>query len=380
MLSRVADCLYWLSRYVERAENLARIIDVNSQVMLDLPWTHSQQLEENWLPLLACLDEDEAFIKTGRDFNRTSVTEYLVFDQENPNSIQRCLAAARENARTVREQISTEMWEQINRAYLWSGSHAARDLFERNQYEFFQQIKETSQLFQGITDASMLHGEGWDFIQFGKFIERADKTSRVLDDKYHLLSPARQKQPHLEVMEWTAVLRSCSARQAYQRVYVAAVKPQCVADLLLLNEVFPRSVRFCVERIDRSLRLISGVKEDHFSNAAEKLTGRLVAELRFSEIEDFYERGLHDAVDDIQVQLNRIDGAVFQTYIFPARVTEPPLSGAAATVVENNAPRALAQSHSQSQSQSQSQNSAEVWQDQPQQQQQQRRSPRFSFK
>lgn len=321
MLSRVAECLYWMGRYVERAENLARIVDVNSQVMLDLPYEQSQRLEADWSPVLDSLGEDEAYAELGRTVDRMSVTYFLLFAREHPNSIVSCLSAARENARTVRSDISVEMWEQMNRSYLWFTSEDATEIFQRDHYEFFRQIKEVSHLFQGITDSSMQHGEGWEFIQLGKYIERADKTSRVLDEKYHLLRHAGY-QGDLETMEWSAVLRSCSARQAYQRVYVAAVKPQAVAELLLLNAVFPRSVRFCVGEIDRSLRVISGVKRGHFSNLAEKLVGQLLAELCFSEIEDVYAHGLHEAVDRIQLQLNQIGEAIFQTYIDPGLVTE----------------------------------------------------------
>ncbi len=321
MLSRVAECLYWMSRYVERAENLARIVEVNSQVMLDLPYDDSQKLEHDWSPVLASLGEDDDYATTGRDLGRMSVTNYLVFARDNSNSIISCLSAARENARTVRSEISTEMWEQINRAYLWFTSDEAGALFGRDHYDFFQRLKETSQLFQGITDSSMVHGEGWEFIQLGKHIERADKTSRVLDEKYHILHNAEDEE-RMETMEWSAVLRSCSARQAYQKVYVANVKAESVTELLLLNASFPRSVRYCIGEIDRSLRVISGVKQLHFTNAAEKLTGQLLSELCFSEIEDIYQRGLHGAIDRIQLQLNQIGDAIFRTYIDPGLVTE----------------------------------------------------------
>lgn len=350
MLSRVAECLYWMSRYVERAENLARIVDVNSQVMLDIPYDQSKKLEADWSPVLASLGEDEAYAETGRGADRMTVTNFLLFDREHPNSIVSCLATARENARTVRAEIAAEMWEQLNRTYLWFTSDEAIAAFLRNHYEFFQQLRETSQLFQGITDSSMLHGEAWEFIQLGKFIERADKTSRVLDEEYHILRHAGL-QAHLDTMEWTAVLRSCSARQAYQRVYVAAVKPESVSELLLLNATFPRSVRFCVEEIDRSLRVISGVQRGHFTNPAEKLTGQLLSELCFSEIEDIYARGLHEAVDRIQLQLNRIGDAIFRTYIDPALVTE--------AIVQTSSSLA---GQTQSQSQRQESGAQEQWQ------------------
>ncbi len=314
MLSRVADSLYWMSRHIERAENIARIVDVNLQLMLDVPAKRAQQLSRNWLPIVSCLGEDEAFLKRYKKADLTNVVEYLVFDREHPNSIVGAICSARENARTVREQITSEMWEQINRVYLWVTAKSARQAYERNQYEFFQTIKQMLQLFQGITDTTSLHSEGWEFIQVGKYLERADKTSRVLDEDFHLLRQAGATQnDHL--LQWLAVLRSCSARQTYQRIYESGVQPVKVAELLLLNENSPRSVQFCVYHTDQALRRISGVATGRFSNRAEKISGRLLAELSFSNIDDIYSQGLHRAMDDLQVKLNQIGFAIYETYI-----------------------------------------------------------------
>lgn len=312
MLSRVADCLFWMSRCIERSENIARLLDVNLQLMLDIPTQLSEELNKNWLPIAACLGEDKLFRKRSARTDSAAVTEFLVFDRENPNSIVSCLCFARENARTVRGQISTEMWEQINRSYLWAVSKAARQSFERGQYDFFQQIKEISHLFQGITDSSMVHDEGWEFIQLGKFLERADKTSRALDDKFHLLRRTGPSNAHLQ---WIAVLRSCSGRQAYQKIYVCDVEPEKVAELLVLNRSFPRSVRSCAHNLDIHLRRISGVAPGHYLNEAEKLSGRLLAELNFSAVEDIYEPGLHQSMDRLQIRLNEVGAAILDTYI-----------------------------------------------------------------
>ena len=321
MLSRVSDCLYWMSRSVERAENIARILDVNLQLMLDLPQQQARQLDKNWIAVAECLGDDEAFRKTKAKADCATVTDFLVFNRDNPNSIVSCLASARENARTVREQISTEMWEQLNRSYLWATSRAAKAAYQRSQYDFFQSVKEISHLFQGITDSSMTHGEGWEFIQIGRFLERADKTSRVLDDKFHLLhtlgvSASDQRQ-------WVAVLRSCSARQAYQKIYVSEVRPAKVAELLLLDESFPRSVLFCVSEVDNALRRISGTPPGRFANLAEKLSGRFSSELRYSTIEELIEPGLHRTADLLQIRFNQIGSAIYQNYIHLALPVEP---------------------------------------------------------
>jgi uncharacterized alpha-E superfamily protein len=315
MLSRVAESLYWMSRYVERAESIARMVDVNLQLMLDIPSRQARELMKNWFPIVASLGEETVFRRRVSKTDAAAVTEFLVFDRDHGNSLAGCLSAARENARTVREHLTTDMWEQINRTYLWFMSKSARQSFERNQYDFFQRVKKTLQLFQGITDTTMFQGEGWEFMQIGKHLERADKTSRLLDEKYHILH-RKDATPNDLLLQWLAVLRSCSARQIYQRVYASSVEPVKVAELLLLNENMPRSVVFCVSHLDQCLRRISGVLPGRFSNLAEKLSGRLLAELSYSSIDDLYSQGLHHVMDDLQIKLNHIGEAVYQTYIY----------------------------------------------------------------
>lgn len=313
MLSRVAECLYWMSRYVERAENVARMVDVHQRLMLDIPSKQSQQICKDWLPLASTLGDESSYRQSHRKRDAETVTEFLVFDLQNLNSVASCVRAARENARSVREIISPEMWEQINRTYLWLCSRSAHQHYEKNNYDFFQRTEKTLQLFQGITDHTMLHGDGWEFIQIGKFLERADKTARFLDDKFHLLRPPEERRDDL--FEWVAVLNCCSARQTYQRIYLSTVNKLRVAELLLVNEYFPRSVRFCVMNVDDSLRRLSGVAPGHFSNLAEKISGRLLADLCFSTIDDLCAPGLHHAMDDLQLKINQIGNAIYDTYI-----------------------------------------------------------------
>ncbi len=322
MLSRVADCLLWMGRHVERAENIARLLDVNTQVLLDLPLKQAEKLKKDWFPVVAALGDEESFRRFTRRTDSATVTHFLTFSRDNPNSIVSCLAAARENARTVREQISTEMWEELNRIYLWSLSKDAATVFEENCYDFFQRIREFACLFYGVTDTSMPHTEGWDFIQLGILLERADKTSRFLDEEFHLVKGSTE-QPSEYTLQWTSVLRSCSAQQAYQQIYVARVEREKVADLLLLSESFPRSVEFCVQQIDTVLRRISGVAPARFSNRAEKLSGRLVAELVYSSIDDIIAVGLHRAMDDLQTKINAIGAAIYDAYLHHPSPVEP---------------------------------------------------------
>ena len=321
MLSRVADSLFWASRYVERAENIAAMVDVNIQLMLDLPTRHADAISRDWSPLVACLGDEVSFASQKRKGSQDAVVDFLVFDRTHPGSIVGSLAIARENARTIREQITTEMWEQINRTYLWLMSKGAHQFYERNHYDFFQRVRKSLQLFQGITDSLMVRGEGWDFIQLGKYLERAEKTSRMLDDKFFLL-PLDETAPLGVVPQWVAILRSCSARQAYQRLYAMEVEPIQVADLLLLNDNFPRSLVFCLLQIDHALRRISGVPSGRYSNIAEKLSGRLLSELSFSSVEEFWGIGLHSAVDQLQQKLNDLGSAIASCYLHP--VLPPP--------------------------------------------------------
>ena len=246
------------------------------------------------------------------------MTEFLVFQPENANSIFQCISSARENARMVRDQITMELWEELNRIYLFIHSPQARKVWARSPSEFFQEIKAASLHVIGIMNATMVHDEGWRFVQAGQFLERGDKTTRILDVRHQSL-PERGAPATInptDALEWSAVLRSCSAWDAYKTICGADVHPRAVAEFLLLDDTFPRSLRFCVSELNRALRRISGVAEGHFCNNAEKLTGRFLAELQFSTIDEIFELGLHQYLDDAQTKLNNIGEALFQTYIF----------------------------------------------------------------
>lgn len=308
MLSRVAESLYWMSRYMERAECIARLVSVNHQMLIDLDLKTSDSVRQNWSPLIVALNIQANFHKTKNKPTVENISEYLVFDPQNPSSICSCFRAARENARAVREQISTEMWEQINRTYLWLWGKSARLFFQKDLYAFLDQIKESCILFNGLCNDSMLHQEGWDFTRIGKFIERADFTTRVLDDQFHLVGKSNP------LVQWGGVLRSCSAKQAYQQNYLSEVTPLNVAEFLILQNDFPRSIFYAFQQIDHALRLVSHVRVGTFSNNAEKISGRMLAQLRFSTVEDYWKQGLHKTADDFQLHLNQLHQAVSETY------------------------------------------------------------------
>jgi uncharacterized alpha-E superfamily protein len=316
MLSRVADALFWLSRYTERAENNARMADVNLQLMLDAQLLNSKN-QQHWESIIFTLEDNELFKKHYPEMMKDSVVEFVTFDRRNPNSIYSCLALARENARTVREQISVEMWEQINRMFLLFRSGDAKRMFQGSTYDFFKWILEGSQLFQGVTDATMSHDEGWEFIGLGKYLERADRTSRILDIKYHILLPTgEQIGGNVDTIQWMAVLKSCSALEPYRKHYRGQVAPWKVVEFLVKNPTFPRSVLFCVNSVDESLHKITGVDRGEFSYRveAERLSGKLLADLSYITIEEVFEFGLHQYLDRMQLRLIEISKAIYAEF------------------------------------------------------------------
>ncbi|MFM7100661.1 MAG: alpha-E domain-containing protein [Verrucomicrobiota bacterium] len=318
MLSRVANSLYWMARYIERADNTARIVDVNQQLLLESRRLNDAQLTAFWMPVLESTGDHESFAALHPRARGSSVTEFLLFDTRNGNSLVSSVAQARENARMVRDQVPAEMWEELNRLFLFLRSNEAREMWSENPFQLLQNVRSSALQFVGISYASTPHNEGWHFLQTGKFIERADKTTRMLDIR-HATLPARGLPASIsqaDALGWAAVLRSCSAWDAYKALHGSEVHPRLVAEYLLLNDEFPRSLRFCVERVDASLHSISGVAARRFGNEAEKLSGRLLAEIQFSSIDDVFETGLHEYLDRVQIKLNAIGDSLFRAYIF----------------------------------------------------------------
>ena len=318
MLSRVANSLFWMSRYIERAENIARIVDVNLQLLLDFRNLDDQRLAQHWVPIVQSTGDDTLFFQLYKEARGQTVTEFMTFNPQNPNSIYCCVGHARENARMIRDQITGEMWEEINRLYLYLRSPQARTTWNSSPYEFFQETKFSSLYLQGLIDSTIRHNENWDFMQVGKYLERADKTTRILDVRHQTLSPghAASGASQTASLEWSAVLRSCSAWDAFRQYHPGEVDPIRVAEFLLLSDDFPRSVRFCLVELDQALRRISGVEDRRFSNDAEKLSGRMLAEIQFSTINDILELNLHQYLDHLQKRFNTIGEAVFAAYIF----------------------------------------------------------------
>jgi uncharacterized alpha-E superfamily protein len=320
MLSRVANSIYWMSRYLERAENVARFIDVNLNLTLDMPG----ELGEQWSPLVNTTGDLELFTKRYRVPTRENVLHFLTFDRENPNSILSCVRNARESARSVREIISSEMWEQANRFYLLVKEAAKNKSVIANPIAFYSDVKLASHLFDGITEATMSHGEAWHFLQVGELLERADKTSRILDVKYYILLPdTHAVGTTIDNIQWAALLKSASAFEMYRK-HSKQIDPFKVADFLLLNRDFPRSVHSCLDRAAFSLHAITGSSLDNFSNKAEQGLGRLLSEFNYTQIDEIIHDGLHEFLDKLQNRLNWIDDALYESFF-----TLRPLTGIA---------------------------------------------------
>jgi uncharacterized alpha-E superfamily protein len=300
---------------MERAETSARILDVNMQLMLDFEDQNPNMVHQHWQPVLATLEDQELFSKHYEKITPEAVMEFVTFAKKNPSAIISCIAAARENARTVRERISSEMWEQLNRTFLYLRDGMARADFQDSPIDFYRGLVDKLHAFQGTSDATMIHGEGWDFLQLGKYLERADSTSRVLDMKYHILLPrGEQVGGHVDITQWMAVLRSCSALEAYLKVNVGEVTGSQVAEFLILHGEFPRSIRFCANQLNSALYSISGCESGYFSNEAERMCGMLRSNLNYTTISVIFETGLHQFLDQTQLTLNDISDAITEIY------------------------------------------------------------------
>lgn len=311
MLSRVAETLYWMSRYLERAEDMARIIAVNFQASLDAPYLSEAFM---WEPLITITGDQDLFKSAFDNYNASTVTHFLMAHPDNPNAIVTCIERARENARGVREQISREMWEHLNRLYFQVKEYSI-DAVARNPYEFFSQVRNGSHLFQGVTDATMSHGEGWYFIQAGKNMERADKTTRILDVKYSALqaSDVAEGSP-LGTLQWIALLKSCSAFEPYRRAHSHLVVWR-IAEFLLLDTEFPRSVSCCLGQTRSALARIAETPA-RASNQADRAIGRLCAELEYLDIRDALS-DFHHYLDGLQSKMNHVGEAISHTYFDP---------------------------------------------------------------
>jgi uncharacterized alpha-E superfamily protein len=317
LLSRVADSVYWMARYIERAENVARFIGVNLNLQIDLPLAPSQQ----WQPLIDTSGAAEVFKERFGVATQAKVIEWLAYDTQNLSSIASCLRFARENARSVRETISSEMWTQVNAMYLQIQTQRSLPEPER-MLDAFREIRMGCHLFEGVTDATMSHNEAWHFMRLGRMLERADKTSRILDVKYFMLLPSLHDvgTPYDDI-HWSAVLKSVSGFEMYRKKY-GRITPSDVVDFLVMDSEFPRAVRFCIKSASESLQSVTGTPIGAFRYRSEQLMGQLRAELDFTSVDTVIRSGLHEYLDRLQLKMNAIDNSLrddFAVRIAPAQ-------------------------------------------------------------
>lgn len=336
MLSRVADSIYWMNRQIERAENVARSVET----ALDLALEGTISQGRLWNALVCTFGDQADFRLRHGQADQANVISFLAFDPANPNSIASCLSAARENARTVRDMISSAMWEEINKAHLEVQSAAQRYGGWLHPREFLEEVKRASQLITGVADATMSHGEAWHFGRLGRLVERADKTSRVLDVETFFLQPAAvvatppaggsdangsvaaaapprtaAEPPGGDAVRWSAVLESASALEMYRKQY-GAVSRRHVAEFLIFDRFFPRAMHFCLIKAEESLLAITGGSKGSYTNPAEQRLGRLRATLDYGAIDEVLAGagGLHGFLDGFQLRLNRASDAIHETF------------------------------------------------------------------
>lgn len=331
MLSRVADSIYWMARYMERAENLARLMLANQNLMLDAG--ASQQDESAfWQPILMTTGDEEGYFKLYSSLNGADVEEYVAVRVENSNSILNCIRTARENARMIRDQITDEVWRAVNDLHLSLIGDKAKQMLAQTPAEFYETVMQGSGRFQGVARATMMRDETWHFFQIGNYLERADQTSRLIDacSNVALVQPPH---PDAQPLRWQALLHSCSAWHGY-REHHREIEPQSVLEFLFLSETFARSVRFCVREVDIALSSLIAPPSSKSVPDPIRLSGRIRADIAFGSIEEILEIGLHEFIDGLQARLGKLGSAIFETYVLYADLApltiDPPSARTAA--------------------------------------------------
>jgi uncharacterized alpha-E superfamily protein len=304
MLSRVADSLYWMSRYLERAENTARALDVHLNLVLELS---PQVGQSRYLDVLAGLQVEvqAGLVPTPND---------LTLDAACRESISSSIAAARENARQIREQISSEMFEQLNKLYLYIRSRPTQDRFAIEPHSVLQKVKDGAHLFQGITDSTMIHGQGWIWIQVGRYMERANCIAGLLLHHLKDLLKAADTDPH-HYSELLGLLKSLTAWEAYCKVYGAELTNLAVARFLTLNADFPHSLHFCIHHLSKALEALAQSTGTTAQDRLELRVGRLRARLRYATIEELLEAPLVDFLQHVREELNAVHQVLYELYL-----------------------------------------------------------------
>ncbi|MEO8389469.1 MAG: alpha-E domain-containing protein [Polaromonas sp.] len=318
MLSRTADHLFWMSRYTERAENTARMLDVNYQTSL-LPQSDAL-VQAGWKGLLSISELKTSFAaKYGDAINPRDVMDFMVRDEKNSSSIISCLQNARENARAVRGTLTTEVWETQNQTYLEVIRMLRNGDFERDPGQFFEWVKFRSHLSRGVTLGTMLQDEAFHFLRLGTFLERADNTARLVDVKFHavqndFLGMAGEKDQEYDFYHWSAILRSVSGFEVYRKVYRDVIKPERVAELLILRADMPRSLLACLNEVMSNLAMVTS----DTSSETQRRAGKLRADLQFARIDEILATGLHAFLTQFLDRVNELGAHISREFLVPA--------------------------------------------------------------
>ncbi len=304
-----------MSRYLERAEHVARLLDVCFHLELDLHGVMSGPHELHWTSLAAVLKQSVTSTVEESSSPQAALSHMLTFDLNCSNSIMSCVSRARYNARSVRGTINSEMWKSLNKLY-WQLCDAefCRQAKE-SPHEFYQAVEYGSQQFQGVCDATLTHDECWQFIQLGKFVERADKTLHIIDIQFQrlneLIPPADLS---LLNLHWASVLRSCQAYEAYQRLYVGRLEPERIIEFLLMHPDFPRSVRFCLETASEALTEIEGSIPGRVTSKVDRILGHVLSDLKYCELDHLLQNGLHPFLGSVLDRCSQVSRAVQDQY------------------------------------------------------------------
>ena len=317
MLSRVANLIYWMARYLERAENTARIVDVNAALVLDLQSRQAADDPKSWEPLVYVSGNEEQFFELyGDKPSERAVVEFMLFDRRNASSVMSCIATARENARCIRDQLASEVWETLNTFYLKLKEDDYARYAQLGSAEYLSRLKSQIQLFYGVAESMVPRSQGWWFFELGRFLERADNTSRILDVKYFMLLPTvHAVGAALDMIQWASVLRSCSAFEAYRRSRRGQLNLERVVDYLVRDSHFPRSILYATMAAELALNQITS----DCPHVADNPASRQIADLRLHLDEtiarEIIAGGLHEYLDDIQERIADIHAAIQATFI-----------------------------------------------------------------
>lgn len=316
MLSRTADHLFWMNRYTERAENTARLLDVNYQTSL-LPQSHAVALA-GWQGLLSISELMPSYREKHGDIRAKEVMDFMVKDESNPSSILSCLGAARENARAVRGALTTEVWETQNQTWLEVKRMIKNGEFEQDPAQFFEWVKFRSHLSRGVTVGTMLMDEALHFMRLGTFLERADNTARLVDVKFHAVESdfygaANEKDQEYDFYHWSAILRSVSGFEVYRKVYRDVIRPERVAELLILRQDMPRSLHASLNEVVGNLRMVANDQ----SGETHRRAGKLRAELQYGRIDEILATGLHAYLTQFLDRVNDLGACISRDFLVP---------------------------------------------------------------